>query len=399
MKTAIITVGKEVLTGHTTNTNLQHIAERLNSIGIDVTRSFVIDDIKEEYIKILDFIDEDLIIFTGGLGPTIDDITRETVLEYFKCDTYINEEILDQIKSYFKQSGRTMKPTNHKQALVPKNGIVLKNNLGTAPGLYFKANNKQIILLPGPPKELKPQFEKALDIIKSTQSSSLISKGFRLIGIGESSIEHILKDFYQDHPKVNIAPYASTGEVKYIFTSQHKTALEKAMDEFVHLLDKYIYGTLNDTLEGVVIQKLKEKKLTLSTVESCTGGMLASRLVSVSGASDVFKEGLITYSNEAKKELVNVKSDTLKKHGAVSQECAYEMSHNQQKKRLYDVTLSITGIAGPTGGTKEKPVGLTYFGLTINNDTQTFRKIFNGDRNMIRLRATNYALNLIRQKI
>jgi len=211
MKTAIITVGKEVLTGKTINTNLATISRKLNEIGIDVNRSIVIDDIKEEYYSILDFCDSDLIIFTGGLGPTIDDITRETVIDYFNVETYLDKNVLKDMEDYFNRIKMKMEDTNNKQAYFPKDSIILKNDLGTAPGVIFKAKTKTIVLFPGPPHEMIPMLEELIIYLKNELDIKLYSKGFRMVGIGESTMEKSLTGFYEKHPLVNVAPYAGIG--------------------------------------------------------------------------------------------------------------------------------------------------------------------------------------------
>ena len=399
MKTAIITVGKEVLTGKTTNTNLTSIASRLNQIGIDVNRSFVIDDKPEEYNEILDFINEDLIIFTGGLGPTIDDITRETVIKYFGVETHIDNDILIGIKAYFDHIGVEMKDTNDKQALFPIKSIILDNKLGTAPGVIFETEGKIVVLFPGPPHEMLPMLEKLIDYLKEKLDIKLFSKGFKLVGTGESTMEKSLTRFYDLHPNVNIAPYAGIGEIKYIFTSNNKENLDTAMDGFYSKFSAFIYGDLDDTLEGVIVELLTRNKMIISVVESCTGGMLASTIVNVGGSSQVFNESIVTYSNKAKIKYLDISVDTLNTYGAVSSECALEMSNNLSNKTNADITVSITGIAGPTGGTTEKPVGLVFFGITFNGETTTHKKMFNGNRYMIRKRATIFALNLVRKQL
>jgi len=399
MKTAIITVGKEVLTGKTVNTNLTSIARRLNEIGIDVNRSFVIDDKAEEYYQILDFIDEDLIIFTGGLGPTIDDITRETVIAYFKVETYIDETILKKMKTSFDHIGIEMQDTNDKQALFPKNSIILDNELGTAPGVIFKGDNKTIVLFPGPPHEMLPMLDQLIIYLQKELQIKLFSKGYKLVGIGESTMEKALTGFYEKHPLVNVAPYAAIGEIKYVFTSSDETALNKCMQEFYQKFQQFIYGDLADTLEGVIVKALTEKNLVIATAESCTGGMMASSITSVSGSSKVFNEGLVTYSNAAKIKYLGVSLDTLEKAGEFSDSCAFEMAKGLAEKTKADLTVSITGIAGPTGGTKEKPVGLVYFGVNYQGETKTYKRVFNGNRQMIQKRATIYALNLVRKQL
>lgn len=399
MKTAIITVGKEVLTGKTVNTNLASISRRLNEIGIDVSRSIVIDDIKEEYYSILDFCDSELIIFTGGLGPTIDDITRETVIDYFKVETYLNKDILKDIKDYFDRIKVKMEDTNDKQAYFPKDSIIIYNELGTAPGVIFKADNKTIVLFPGPPHEMLPMLEVLIKYLKNELDIKLYSKGFKLVGTGESTMEKALTGFYEKHPLVNVAPYASIGEIKYVFTSSDEEKLEETMSDFYNKFNEFIYGNLDDTLEGIIVKKLIENKMTISTAESCTGGLLAYKITNVSGSSEVFKEGFITYSYEAKSKYLNVLKETLEKYGAVSKEVAHQMATGLAKKTSADIAISITGIAGPTGDTPDKPIGLTYFALTHNGVTNTHKRVFNGNREMVRTRATIFALNLIRKEL
>ena len=399
MKTIVINVGKEVLTGKTVNTNLTTIARKLQTIGIDVTRSFIIDDVKQEYFSILDIVDEDLVIFTGGLGPTIDDITRETVLEYYKCETYLNKEVLQTIQGYFDRIGKIKRDTNDKQALFPIDSTVLKNDRGTAPGLFFKTNNKIIVLLPGPPYENEPMMDEVIQLLKQEIKIVLYTDGFKLVGTGESWMEHELKGFYELYPNVNIAPYAGSGEIKYVFTSNSEEDLEETMSAFYSKFSEFIYGSLQDTLEGVVVDMLAQEKKTISTVESCTGGLLAGRITAVSGSSSVFSEGLITYSNEAKMKYLNIAEKTLKQHGAVSEECAHEMVANLQKSTGADICVSITGIAGPTGGSDEKPVGLVYFGISYLGNIKVYKQIFNGDREKVRDRSTVFALNLVRKEL
>ena len=397
MRTAVITVGKELLTGRTVNTNLRTIALKLKQIGIDVNRSYVIDDLKKEFKKILDFMDEDLVIFTGGLGPTIDDITRETVIDYFGVETYMDQEVLAHIKEMFDKAEVEMKSTNNKQALFPIDSIKLKNELGTAPGLYFRVGDRRIILLPGPPRELIPMLNDMINIIKDELDINLISRGFKLVGTGESSMENNLRGFYGVHPKVNVAPYANVGEIKYIFTSSDTDALDRAMNDFYNKFEPFIFGGLEDTLESVVVELLREQNKVISVAESCTGGMLAARLVNVPGSSNVFKEGFVTYANEAKMKRLDVSENLLKQYGAVSPECAKVMCDNLYDKTDADITISITGIAGPTGGSETKPVGLVFFGLNHMGETTIYRKVFTGNREMVRLRAVIFALNMTRK--
>ncbi len=397
MKTVVITVGKEVLTGKTLNTNLMHIASRLNMIGIEVSRSFVIDDVFEEYTKMLEYTTEELIIFTGGLGPTIDDITRESVYHFYEVETYLDQNVLQTIKGYFDRTNRSMKNTNQKQALFPVNSIVLTNDLGTAPGVYFEAKNQKIVLLPGPPFEMIPMLEQVITILEKDMTDKVYSDGFKLVGTGESYMENELIEFYPKHPMVSIAPYAAAGEIKYVFSSKDPDKVTACMNDFKHKFSQYVYGKLEDTLEGVVVELLRQKQKTVSFAESCTGGLLASQIVNISGSSEVFKESFVTYSNEAKMKHLGVLPTVFESFGAVSNECAYSMVDGLIKTTNADYGISITGIAGPTGGSIEKPVGLVYFGVYANGKIHTYRQVFNGNREIIRKRATIYALNALRK--
>ncbi len=399
MKTAVITVGKEILTGKTINTNLTTIARELRKIGIDVNRSFVIDDQKEEYVKILNIIDEEVLIFTGGLGPTIDDITRESVYEYYQVPFKINHDALNSIQKYFDRMNIVKKQSNDKQALLPIDSIALKNNNGTAPGVIFEKNNQIIILLPGPPNELKPMLKDVISFLKTKTPTVFYSGGFNLVGIGESTMEDMLQDFYKEYHDVNIAPYASVGEVKYVFTSENELKMHQAMDAFKKMYDQYIYGDINDTLESTVVSMLRKQHKILSIVESCTGGLLASRITKVNGASHCFYESLVTYSNEAKIKYLNINKETLEQYGAVSKEVAMEMASHLIQKTKADIAISITGIAGPTGGSLEKPVGLVYFGLAHNGKVISEKRVFNGNREKIQFRTTQFALDMIRKEL
>jgi nicotinamide-nucleotide amidase len=397
MRAVVITVGKELLMGKTVNGNLATIAEALSRLGIEVTRSFVIDDQAKDYQQVLDLCDEDLIVFTGGLGPTEDDLTKEVVFDYYDIEVELNKTVLDTIKGYFDRMNIEMKPSNVKQALLPKDGVILDNHRGTAPGIYFKHDAQHIVLFPGPPQEMEPMLNQVCDMLKTVLEDRVYSTGYKLVGVGESSLEDSMKEIYQMDSDVLVAPYASVGEIKYVFSSKNKTALNKVAHYFESKYGDYIYGNLDDTLEGFVVKLLANKGLTISMAESCTGGLLASRIVNVSGASTVFKEGFVTYSNASKMKHLKVQETTLKTKGAVSEQCAKEMVEGLYQATGCDVCVSITGIAGPNGGTKDKPVGLVYFGIRLNNEVKVHQRIFNGNREMVRYRATQTALDLIRK--
>jgi nicotinamide-nucleotide amidase len=244
---------------------------------------------------------------------------------------------------------------------------------------------------------MKPMLKQVCELLGTVLDDRVYSTGYKLVGTGESSLEEGMKDIYQMDEDVLVAPYASVGEIKYVFSSKNEVALGNVSQFFESKYGDYIYGNLEDTLEGVVVKLLTNKGLTISMAESCTGGLLASRIVNVSGASTVFNESFITYSNASKMKRLNVRDTTLNTFGAVSEQCAKEMVEGLYQTTKCDVCVSITGIAGPTGGTKDKPVGLIYFGLRLNNQVKVHQRIFNGNREMIRYRATQYALNLVRK--
>jgi nicotinamide-nucleotide amidase len=397
MDACIITVGKEVLTGKTTNLNLVNLGRFCTSLGINVKESFVIDDIVTDYENALKNVSSELIIFTGGLGPTIDDLTKEAVYGFFDVETVVSEEIVSFIESFFKRIGKTMKPANMKQAVTSLKGTILDNPLGTAPGDFFEANGHLIAILPGPPRENIAMLDQLKNILTAYLPKKIFSDGFQLTGIGESSMESLLPNIYNEFPDVTIAPYASIGMIKYVFSSFDEKRIHAAMNRFKSVFNQYIFGSLETSLEETVVNLLKENKFVISTAESCTGGLLASALTSIPGSSEVINESFVTYSNEAKIKHLNVKSSTLIEHGAVSETCALEMVTGLYNQTNADICVSITGIAGPSGGTREKPVGTVYFGIKYNEKISVHHQIFNGDREAVRRYSVIFALNAVRQ--
>jgi nicotinamide-nucleotide amidase len=242
---------------------------------------------------------------------------------------------------------------------------------------------------------MKPMLNKVMDYLRKHNKKHVYSKGYKLVGIGESTLEEDMHKFYNMNPYVTVAPYASVGEIKYVFSSSNQDDLNDVSNAFLNSYKAYIYGSLEDTLEGVVVSLLASKKLKISVAESCTGGLLASRIVNVSGASSIFEEGYVTYSNSAKQNTLHVTKQTINDHGAVSEQCALEMIGGLVRKTQCDVGVSITGIAGPNGGTEDKPVGLVYFGFYLNGHFFIKKKIFNGTRDIVRYRSTQYALTII----
>lgn len=408
MKAEIITVGTEILLGDIVNTNSQFLSKELASIGVEVYYQETVGDNETRLLNLLEeaFKRSDIVITTGGLGPTNDDITKEIAAKYFNQELVFYSDIWENIKSYFEKLG--LKPTenNKKQAYFPKDCIILDNPNGTAPGVILKKENKMIILLPGPPKEMIPMFNNSVkSYLQSLTGYKLVSKTLRFIGIGESELEEKLIDIINSQSNPTIAPYAKENEVTLRITAKSKDD-EKANDLIKSIEDKikdrvgkYIYGYDDTTLEETVAKLLVNNNMTIAVSESCTGGMVSSKLIDYPGISQSFIEGCVTYSNEAKMNRLGVKKETLDKYGAVSSETAIEMAVGIAKNLNTNIGLSTTGVAGPGGGTDEKPVGLVYIGIYINGDVNVKKCNFSGSRDKIRSRATNEALNLLRLEL
>ena len=397
MNVAILAIGNEVLSGKTINTNSAFIAKQVEQLGGKVTHQQVVPDLEDEIVRGLEiaYTYADLVITIGGLGPTVDDLSREGVAKYFKTELVYDDEIYEGICEYFRRSNREIPNNNHRQAYKFKEGLVLPNNNGTAPGLFLKRDNKSVFLLPGPPAELELMFSESvrpyfIDQIKERK----ISNSYRLCGIGESYAEEMILHLYERYPHLNIAPYCAPDKVDYIVSTvdAYEEDLRAFDEEFKEIMKDYYIGDQNTDLATEIVRLLKEKQLKIATAESCSGGLLSSTLVNVSGASSVFLEGIVTYSYESKLNRLNIDVNRLMEFGAVSEEIAHDMAFNLEKLTGADITVGVTGIAGPGGGSELKPVGLVY--IAINICGQIFLKsyIFNGNREKIRQRTVAEAL-------
>jgi len=408
VKAEILSVGTEILLGDIVNTNAQYLAKRLADLGISVYHQSVVGDNPERLFEgfRLALSRADLVITTGGLGPTKDDLTKEIAFEYFGKESVVHEDSLKVLKSHFKDMNRPMTQNNLKQAYFPGDVMVLPNNNGTAPGCIIEEEEKIVVLLPGPPREMKPMFEESVvTYLQKYQQGVLLSKVLRVVGVGESSAAEILEDILDNQTNPTVAPYAKDGEVTFRITAKADTYEEAAIliepmeAEIRSRLGSNIYGEGNTTLESVLCEMLVNKNLTIATAESCTGGMVASTLINYPGISSVFMESAVTYSNEAKINRLGVKAETLDKYGAVSSEVAAEMAQGIAKTAGTKIGLSTTGIAGPEGGSMEKPVGLVYVGLYMNGEVKTKMLRLSGDRQRIRQRATMQLLDWLRREL
>ncbi|NLM75156.1 MAG: competence/damage-inducible protein A [Clostridiaceae bacterium] len=404
----IIAVGTELLMGQIANTNAQFLSRRLNDLGISVYYHSVVGDNPKRLEDSLKIALEraNLIITTGGLGPTQDDITKETIASALGLKLVLHEETHKNIRCFFERRNRKMQKNNEKQAYLPENGILIPNNQGTAPGCIVETDNKIIVMLPGPPKELIPMFEETVFPYFSKKTGQIIgSRLLKVFGIGESEMEMRIADILESQTNPTIAPYVQDGEIVIRVTARcHDEAEAEKMimpviEKIKARLGDLIYAYNGENMEEVVVELLKQKGVSLSVAESCTGGMLSARIINVPGASDIFERGYITYSNYAKIEELGVSKDTLKKYGAVSSQTAVEMVEGLVKKTGTRAGISITGIAGPGGGTEEKPVGLVFIALYIDGKVECREFNLMGDRHRIRNVASLNALNMLRKKL
>lgn len=410
MKAEIMAVGTELLLGDIVNTNAQYLAKELALLGIGIYRQTTVGD-NEERLKtaLLQALqDTDIVITTGGLGPTPDDITKEVSAQVLHQELVLHEPSYEVIKAYFRNNDRAMNGGNQKQALFPKNAIILDNPNGTAPGCIIPGEGgKYIINLPGPPKEMVPMFENRVKpFLRQFTDGTIISRVLRCVGLGEWDMANRVKDIIDASDNPTVAPYAKEGESILRITARAKTEAEaQAMIEPVEAeirsrIGDYIYGTDDDTLEGVLGRMLVEAKRSIAIAESVTGGMIASRILSYEGGmSEVLGEALVTYSNESKVRYLGVNPETLARYGAVSEETCREMARGLREKTGAQVCLVTTGIAGPTGGSEEKPVGLVYIGINLDGEILVLKKYFTGGREKIRVRATISALDQLRRAL
>lgn len=412
MTVELISVGTEILLGNIVNTNAAYLAEKIAILGLSCYHQSAVGDNEErlEDAIRLALSRSDIVILSGGLGPTKDDLTKEVTAKVFGKELVEDSHTKERIQAYFDriQSKNGITSNNWKQALVPEGAVVVDNHNGTAPGLILEGENgKTAILLPGPPNEIKPMFERDIaPYLNRLQPEGIYSKMVKVCSIGESRAETMVADIMDAQTNPTLAPYAKTGEVHFRVTAKAKdeetanALIEPMVKELYQRFGDKIYTTEEEvTLEEAIVELLKEKEMTVTTAESCTGGLLAGRIMNVAGASSVYNEGYITYSNGAKEKLLGVSGDTLKACGAVSAETAAEMAAGAAKAAGADAALSVTGIAGPDGGSKEKPVGLVYVGCYVNGKVRTEEFRFTGNREKNRDYAVVRALTVLREEL
>ncbi len=404
----ILAIGTELLMGNVVNTNAAYIARGLADRGINVYHQAVVGDNPRRLQESLElaFSRSDIVITTGGLGPTYDDLSKETVAAFFGKKLVMDEESLAHIESFFQRIGREMTENNKKQAMMPEGSTIFPNPNGTAPGCAIEKGGKIAILLPGPPREMAPMFDNyVLPYLLKDSDTVLASRMIHLFGIGESMLEHKLHDVMVNSSNPTLAPYAKSGEVQLRVTARvargedPEPILAPMMEKVREAAGEFIYGIDIGDLQTAAVHLLQEKGLHVATAESCTGGYISKRLTEVDGASAVFDCGVCSYANEIKEKVLGVSHETLVHHGAVSEQCAKEMAAGIRKLSGAEIGVATTGIAGPGGGTEEKPVGLVY--VAVDSDKySTVLKLnvpsrSDDAREYIRYIASSNALHLV----
>lgn len=401
----LISVGTEILLGDILNTDAQYLSIELAKLGISVIHQSTVGDNRERLLAQLDEAAKrsDIIILSGGLGPTPDDLTKEVCCEFFGKEMFLHEPTVEKIKKYFSSKGIEMAQNNLKQAMLPKDCVIFPNDNGTAPGMAIEKDGVHILVLPGPPRELKPMFQNcAVPYLMQFSDRIIVSHNIRTFGIGESSMAENVNDLF-DAQNPTVAPYAKDGEALLRVTAMAKTKedaeslCEPIIEEIKNRLDAYVYGVDYNCIEEAVVGMLKEHHLKVATAESCTGGLIAKRITDVPGASEVFECGIISYANGIKHKVLGVSEDDLNKYGAVSEPVAKQMAQGALKVSGADIAVSVTGIAGPDSDSTGKPVGLVYIGLADKENVwvreiRTSRK----DRSYNRYVSASNALDMIR---
>jgi nicotinamide-nucleotide amidase len=412
MKAEIISIGDELLIGQVINSNQAYIAEKLNSVGIFGDKMTTIGDDENEILSAfkMAYASHDVITVTGGLGPTHDDITRSVVCKFFHTDSIINDEALENVKRIFARRKSVPRKINEDQALVPRGCIVIQNRLGTAPGYFFERDGKYFIVLPGVPYEMKAMMDDfVLPFFEQHKTGLIIRhRTLKTTGIAESFLAEQIGDvhkIFSPDSGITLAFLPSSLGVRLRITAKTNSVEEadnKIRDVETALrnaIEKFIYATGDLELEDTICALLSKRKLTLAIAESCTGGLIADRITNVSGSSNYFERGMITYSNKSKIDELGVSSELINQHGAVSREVAEAMAFGIRTKSNTDIGISTTGIAGPAGGSPEKPIGLVWIGYSDNEKTFALQFNFGSGRRIIKERAAQAALELVRRNI
>ena len=413
MNAEIIAIGSELLTPHRQDTNSLYLTEKLNQLGVEVIFKTIVGDCKNHLVQTasLALSRADIIIFMGGLGPTEDDLTREAVAEALGLELRRDPEILARIEQRFTTHGWKMAANNAKQADVLSQATVLPNANGTAPGQWisgkYDGHEKMIMLLPGPPHELKALFEEQCipRLRTKVPAAFIVTRELKITGLGESQCDARVAPIYKQFSDIDTTILAGAGEIQLHLKSRAasldaaQTRVEELVAKLEEELGDFVFSDNGDSMEQIVGYYLQMRDATLAVAESCTGGLLAQRITSVSGSSRYFLGGAIVYSNQLKASLAEVAPELIQKHGAVSREVAAALAEGIRERCGSTFGLGVTGVAGPTGGTEEKPVGLVFHGLATEKGTEVVERKFPGDRKRIRWFASQQALDMVRRKL
>jgi len=407
-RASIVSIGNEILSGQTVDTNAAHLSARLLSIGVPVVSSYTVRDEIDAIVRGLELAsaDADVILTTGGLGPTDDDLTRQALAEFLGVELELHNELLEKIEKFFAGRELPMPERNKIQAYIPAGAKALAN-IGTAPGIMAESQGKLFFAMPGVPMEMKRMFTKSVlpEIKRFAGGQAVVVKKLKCFGAGESTIAELLGTLMQRgrNPLINCTASSGIITLHIIATAENKEKAGQMAEKDEKLLQstlgELIYGVADQSLAEVVAEKLVQQGKTIAVAESCTGGLLAKLLTDIPGSSKYFTYGWITYSNEAKISELGVSAELIQEYGAVSGQVAESMARAARKKAGTDYAVGITGIAGPTGGTEQKPVGLVYIGVDSENGCDTKRCLFFGNRRLIRLRAAQTVLNILRLKL
>ena len=399
MRVAVLTIGNELLSGKTVNTNASWISNVLSSEGASINRHLTIPDEKEAIIDCLDLLFKskiDLIVCTGGLGPTDDDITRGVVFDYFGSEEVFDDAYWNYLSDKFLNAGYQLFESSKSQAIIPNNGDIIPNDLGSARGLVYKKNNTTLMVLPGVPIEMKGMVTHSIiPWVKNTIVSKIYSFNFRTTGVPESVLFEKVKKIDFNSEDINVGYYPSLYGVDVRISHTDKKSLDGFRILVAKSINKYIYTVGNESIENVLVNKFLNQSLTISTAESCTGGLIGNRLTNVPGSSEIYYGGLITYSNQSKINDLDISAKSIDDFGAVSKEVALEMAKNIKTKFKTDIGVSVTGIAGPGGGTDLKPVGLVYVGYCDKNILKVKKFNFTSNRESNKIRTSQAVFNFI----
>ncbi len=403
MKIGVLTIGSELLNGSRLDTNAHWIAKNVIPYSGEVILKKTILDSDDSIVTALDYFLKspvEMILITGGLGPTHDDITARSLYKYFNDEPVFDKSYWEKLKKRFIKKGFEVSNLNRSQALVPRNGEIVPNKLGTARGLCFNSGKIKIIAMPGVPSEMKSMMnETILPMIKRSSNISINYKILKTTGISESKLYKNLKGIINDNTEVDIAFLPSYLGVDIRVTCKKTSSFDSVLNDISAVINNFIYSTDEESLEEVVSNILIDNKITISTAESCTGGKIGDRLTNISGISSVYAGGVIAYSNDQKINILNVKKEILEEYGAVSEETAISMAIGIQKKFSTDIGISTTGIAGPGGGTNKKPVGLVYIGFAYKDILRAYKFNFSHDRIMNKMITSQVALNILRNNL